>query len=230
VGPNPEVDDGPSWFKAFSAIAMLAALAFTAVFTAGVVDRLLDRRLTAIAGERMVPRRDHVVVVGLGQVGLRLCMLLRELGVPVLAVDSEPDNYNVALAKQYGVPVAIGRGGSRFLLKRLSLARARALAAVTSDEIENISIVVSARGMSEELRTLLRAGRGELSNETRSLFQIGVVRDVYRVGGTLLAAAALGSTASEAFLHDRTVYLLKEDGDIEPFEGDPGERSSRSVE
>ena len=48
VGANPDVDSGPSWFKVFSALAMIAALAFTAIFTAGVVDRLLDRRLTAM--------------------------------------------------------------------------------------------------------------------------------------------------------------------------------------
>ena len=220
VGPNPEVDHAAGWLKVFSSLAMLAGLAFTAIFTAGVVDRLLSRRLTAIVGQRAVPRQNHVVVVGLGQVGLRLCMLLRELGVPVLAVEVDPDSIHVNRAKDYRIPVVLGRGGSRFLLRRLHLGRARALAAVTSDEIENISIVVAALGMRDELRTILRAGRGEVVNETRSLFTIGVVRDVYRIGGTLMAAAALGSDVQEAFLHDKTVYLIHPDGRIEPFEAD----------
>lgn len=220
VGPNPLVDDADAWLKVFSAVAMLLALGFTAIFTAGVVDRLIDRRLTTIVGRRAVPRRDHVVVVGLGQVGLRLCLLLRELGVPVLAVEVDPDNHHVNRAKEYGIPVVLDRGGSRFLLKRLCLPRARALAAVTSNEIENISIVVAALGMQPELRTLLRAGRGEVVNETRSLFAIGVVRDTYRIGGTLLAAAALGSEASGAFLHERTVHLIMPDGRIEAAESD----------
>ena len=220
VGPNPLIDDAAGWLKVFSALAMLAGLAFTAIFTAGVVDRLLGRRLIALTGRRSMPRRDHVVVVGLGQVGLRLCLLLRELGVPVLAVEVDPESYQVNRAKDYGIPVVVGRGGSRFLLKRLHLARARALAAVTSDEVENISIVVAALGMREDLRTLLRAGRGEVVNETRALFAIGVVRDAYRIGGTLLAAAALGSDAEEAFLHEQTVYLIHPDGGIEAFEAD----------
>ncbi len=114
----------------------------------------------------------------------------------------------------------LGRGGSRFVLRRLCLHRARALAAVTSDEVENISIVVAALAMRDDLRTLLRAGRGDVVNETSSLFGIGVVRDVYRVGGTLLAAAALGSPATEAFLHEHTVYLIGPDGAIEPFDSD----------
>lgn len=88
---------------------------------------------------------------------------------------------------------------------------------MTSDEIENIAIVVAAHGEREQLRTLLRAGRGEVRNETRALLKLGVVRDVYRIGGTLLAAAALGSDACEAVLHEQTVYLVAADGRIQPF-------------
>lgn len=224
VGPNPEVDKGPGWFKVFSALAMLAALALTAIFTAGVVDRLLDRRLSAMFGSRAVPRKDHVVVVGLGNVGLRLCLLLRDLGVRVLAIDDDEANYNIARAKDYGIPVVIGEGGSHFLLRRLALERARALAAVTSDEVENIAVVGAALGIRDDLRVLLRAGRGEVTNETRSLFKLGIVRDVNRIGGTLLAAAALGSEANEAFLHEETVYLVMPDGEIERFEDGEAER------
>jgi len=222
VGPNEHMEQSPSWFKLFSATMMIAGLGFTALFTAGVVNRLLDRRLTAIFGARCLPRADHVVVVGLGQVGLRLCLLLRELGAPVLAIESNPDADYVARAKHHGIPVVIGRGGSGFVLRRVSLPRAWALAAVTSDEIENIAIVVSAHGECEELRTLLRAGRGEALNETRALLKLGVVRDVYRIGGTLLATAALGSDACEAFMHEQTVYVVAPDGRIEPFRGDGG--------
>jgi len=180
------------WQQLLAGLGSLLAVAFTALFTAGVVERLLDRRLTTLFGSRRVPRKGHVVVVGLGQVGLRLCLLLRELGVPTVAVESDPDRYNVARAKNYGLPVVIGRGGSHFLLRRLSLHRARALAAVTSHEIENISVAVAALGMQDSLRTILRAGRGEVVNETRSLFRIGVVRDVYRIAGHLARRCGVG--------------------------------------
>jgi voltage-gated potassium channel Kch len=225
IGPNPQVETGPAWFKLFSLVAMVMALALTAILTAGVVDRLLSRRLTAMVGSRSVPRKDHVVVVGLGNVGLRLCLLLRDLGVRVIAIDHDERNYNVTRAKDYGVPVVLGRGGDHFVLRRLSLRRARALAAVTSDEVENIAIVGAALGVREDLRTLLRAGRGEVTNETRSLFKIGMVRDVNRIGGTFLAAAALGSNASGAFLHEQVVCLVTPDGEIEPFHDVEAERS-----
>jgi len=218
VGPNAGVDDGPAWLKLFSAAMMLAALAFTAIFTAGLIDRLLNRRLVAIFGRRTMPRKDHVVVVGLGQVGLRLCMRLRELGVPVVAVELDPAADNIRRAKQYGIPVVIGRGNSRAVLGRLSLARARGFAAVTSDEIENISTVMAALAIREDLRTALRAGSGDVMDETRALLSISAVRDVYRIGGTLFAAAALGSSAQEAFVTDDAVWVIGQDGRMEPFD------------
>ena len=50
--------------------------------------------------------------------------------------------------------------------------------------------MVAALGMREDLRTLLRAGRGDVVNETSSLFKIGVVRDVYRIGDVAAAHGA----------------------------------------
>jgi Trk K+ transport system NAD-binding subunit len=217
IGPSLRVDNGPSWLKLYSAAMMLASLAFTAIFIAGLIDRLIDRRLVAILGPRAMPHRDHVVVIGLGQVGLRLCMMLRTLGVPVVAVERDPDADNIRRARQYGIPVVVGRGSSRAVLSRLSLGRARALAAVTSDEIENIAAAVAGLAICGSLRTVLRAGGGDVLDETRALFRIGAVRDVYRIGGTMLAAAALGSTANEAFLADETLWVIEQDGRIEPF-------------
>lgn len=217
VGPSPAADRGEDWFKLFSAATMLVTLGFAAVLTAGLVNRLLDPRLTGIVGRSAVPRRDHVVVVGLGQVGLRLCGLLRDLGVPVVSVEQNPDAKNVPRAKDQRLPVVIGSGGSQRVLRRLSIHRARALVAVTSDEVENIAIAVAARGVRDDLNIALRAGDGDATSETRSLFGIGVIRDVYRIAGTALAAAVLGHDAQEAFPHEGTLYLVDRNGEIEPF-------------
>jgi len=95
VDPNPEVQDGPKWFKVVISLSMLVALLFAAAFTGGLVERLIGRNLTGLLGRRAVPRSDHVIVVGLGQVGLRVCVLLRACGISVVAVDDQPDGENV---------------------------------------------------------------------------------------------------------------------------------------
>ena len=215
VDPNDKVSGGPTWFKVFISITMLIALVFEALFTAGVVNRLIDRRLTGLAGRRAVPRRDHVVVIGLGQVGVRLCLLLRRCGVGVVAVDDQDEGENVGHAREAGLPVVIGRGADPSLLRRLSLDHACALAAVTADDLENVSIAMAALAVRPDLRIVLRVGDGRLANETRSLFQVGLVRDVHRVAAALLAAQATGSSAERVICREDEAHLVHDDGRVE---------------
>jgi len=214
VGPSPAVDHDPGWLQTYSTLAMGAALAGVAVFTAALTTRLLSRRLTAIVGRRTVPRSDHVVVVGLGQVGLRACLELRALGVPVVAVERDRDSRHLGIAKRRGIPVVLGDGGDRSVLEALSLDRARALAAVSSDELTNIAVSVAALAVEPSLRTVLRAGGNEITRETQALFPIGVARDVQRIGAAALAAAALDLDVRHAFDDDGAVRLLHADGTV----------------
>jgi hypothetical protein len=215
VDPNDKVADGPGWFKTFIAVLMLLALVFEAFFTAGIVNRLISRRLTGLVGRRAVPRRDHVIVVGIGQVGMRLCLLLRDCGVAVVAVDDREDGENVGQAREEGLPVIVGRGGDPSLLRRLSLDHALAVAAVTDDDLENLSIGMSALSLHDDVRVVLRVGDGRLANETRSLFKLGLVRDVHRIAAALIAAQATGSPASRVVCRDEHTHLVHDDGTVE---------------
>ena len=218
VDPNPAVSDGPDWYKLFTSASMLIALVFAAAFTAGLVNRVIDRRLTGLFGRRAVPRRDHVVVVGLGQVGLRLCTMLRACKVAVVAVERDEEAENVGLARDLGLPVVIGRGADPSLMRRLSLPRARAVALVTSDDLENISAAMTARGVHDEVRVVLRVGDGEVANETRSLLALGLVRDVHRIAAALLARMALGDDAESVVCLGDDAHLRFPDGRLERAE------------
>jgi hypothetical protein len=212
VGSSPAAEHAPSWYKVLSAMTMLAVLALAAMFTAGLVDRLMSHRLTSTVGPRAVPRRDHVVVVGLGQVGLRLCTELQALGISVVAVERNRHAACLPLARELGVPVVLGRGGDRFLLQRLSLGKARALAAVSSDGLENIAVSVAARAVAPEQRIVLRAGGDDVTAESRSLFRIGAVCDVTRIAGPFVAARLLGLEPLSVFTaHGRTCALFTDD-------------------
>ena len=218
VDPNLDVDDGPGWYKLFTSLTMLVALVFAAGFTAGLVNRVVDRRLTGLVGRRAVPRRDHVVVVGLGQVGMRLCLLLRSCGVPVVAVEQDEEGRNIGLARELGLPVVIGRGSDHSLMGRLSLHKARAVAAVTADDLENISVAMTARGIEEDIRVVLRVGDGDVANETRSLLALGLIRDVHRIAAVLIASMALGNEAESVVCLGDDAHLRFPDGRLEEVE------------
>ncbi len=88
AGP-PKAEKGPAWFKIVSAANMVAAVALVAIFTAALVRRLSRRRLTTLFGPRAAPARNHVVLVGFGQVGFRLAQTLHERGVAVVAIERD---------------------------------------------------------------------------------------------------------------------------------------------
>src|SRR6478735_5029853 len=214
VGPNSAVDDGPKWFKVAIVASMVLTLLSAACFTSGLINRLVDSSLTGLFGRRAVPRRDHVVVVGLGQVGLRLCLLLRSLGVPVVAVDTEAAGENVGFAKRAKLPVVIGRGANPAVLRRLSLRAARGFAAVTPDDLNNIEAAMAAR---DAVHVVLRAGDGAVCDETASLERIGHVVDVHRLGAAFIAGLCLGYDCSAVALRDGRPQLLLSDREWEAF-------------
>lgn len=187
VAAEPEMARAPGWLKLFSALTMLLTIAFAAMFTAGLVQRLIDPRLATVIGRRSIPMHGHVIVIGLGQVGLRLCSLLRDSGIAAVAVEVAEDAPNVRLARGYGIPVVIGHGEDREILRRVHVDRARALAAVTSSDLINVEVAVAARAARDSLEIVVRVREGDVADETQTLVGLGHMRDIYEIAGISLA-------------------------------------------
>src|SRR5450759_1570146 len=199
VGPGNADAHAPGWYQVFASISMLLTIVFTAVFTAGVVNRLLSSSIIGIIGSRTVPTRDHVVVIGLGQVGLTLCIELRKLGIRVVAVERDPRAVNLRLAKAAKVPVLIAHAEDREVLNKLSLHRAQALAAMGSEDLDNIEVAIAALAVAPDLRVVLRAGDDDVITETRSLFRIGEVRDVSALTAYAVTLGLVGQPPSVVY-------------------------------
>ncbi|MEU6659962.1 NAD-binding protein [Streptomyces sp. NPDC046821] len=214
IGSSPAAEHGPAWYKVVSAVSMLIVLVLAAIFTASVVDRFTGHRMTSILGARSIPRRGHVIVVGLGQVGLRLSVRLKALGVKVVAVERNAQAECLPLARSLKIPVVLGRGGDRFLLERLSVRQARGVAAVGSDSLENMAVAVAARAVAHDQRIILRAGSDEVSTESQVLFRIGAVCDFPRIVGAFVAASVLGAEPSSVFVAEGRTCALFPDGQV----------------
>ncbi len=199
VGPGDADAHAPSWYLVFASISMLLTIAFTAVFTAGVINRLLSSSSIGIIGFRTVPTRDHVVVVGLGQVGLTLCIELRKLGIRVVAVERDPGAVNLRLAKAANVPVLIANAQDRDVLNKLALHRARSLAAMGSNDLENVAVAIAALAVVPDLRVALRSGDDEVITETRSLMRIGEVCNVSALTAYAVTLGLVGQPPSVVY-------------------------------
>ncbi|MGA9858852.1 MAG: NAD(P)-binding protein [Solirubrobacteraceae bacterium] len=189
VADAPGAAASPGWFKIVSAAVTAAALLLVAVFTAALVRRLSRARLTALFGPRAAPRRGHVVLVGFGQVGFRLAQALRVRGIPVLAMERDPDAPCLRLARGAGIPVAIGRGDDRAALELLGIRHCAVVAAVTSSDLVNVEIGLAASDLSPGIPLVLRLGDGEVAAETDSLLHLGRICDAHAIAADHLVNA-----------------------------------------
>jgi hypothetical protein len=190
VGPAHGGSGWTYWLPA--GLAIIATLGFAAMFVAGLVDRLAQRSARSAFGKRSVPRADHVIVVGLGQVGLRLCRDLQSMGVPVVGVERDDHAGNLRFARTEHIPVVVGHGEDRRILESLNLDTARAIAAVSSDDLDNVAVAVAAHAVNEGLTVVLRAGEQEAVAETRSILPLGVTRDVITATAAHICAEMRG--------------------------------------
>ncbi len=212
VGPASVENDVPSWYLVVSAALMLLTIASTAVFTAGLVNRLLSPRFTSIVGRRALPRDGHVVVIGLGQVGVRLCTQLLALGIPVVGVERVLAADGLRRVRALGIPAVIGDGTDRALLERLGLRRARALAAMGSEDLDNVATAIAARVVAPELRVVIRAGDDEVVAETQSLFSIAQVRHVSALTAAAVATALTDSPPRRVYQDGHRLVVAHDGG------------------
>ena len=133
---------------------------------------------------------------------------MRECGVPVVVVEADEHDESVGHARKDKLPIVIGRGADPLVLRRLSLDRARAIAAVTPGDLTNVEVAMAACSIARDLRIVLRAGDGDVTQETRSLARIGHVIDVHRIAAALIAARALGGDENAVVTVDGEPRLL----------------------
>ena len=214
VGPaDAPSHEAPGWYLVVSALLMLTGIGFTGALVAGLVEWIVSARTTTLAGPRSIPMGHHVVIAGLGQVGLRVGQLLRELRVPCVVVERVAQAANLPQARSSGLPVVIGDAADPAVLEQAGLPRARALAALGSDDLDNVAVVISALALSPGVQTVLRAGEDPAVEETASLFRIGRVADVSAMTATWVCASVRGEHPVVAYAHAGMVGVLTAQGD-----------------
>ncbi|WAU86109.1 NAD-binding protein [Streptomyces sp. Qhu-G9] len=98
----------------------------------------------------------HVVLLGVGKIGTRVLARLRELDIPVVCVEADPEARGLALARRLRVPVVLGDVTQEGVLEAAKIHRAHALLALTSADTTNLEAALYARSVRPDLRVVLR--------------------------------------------------------------------------
>jgi Trk K+ transport system NAD-binding subunit len=131
--------DQPTWLRTFSTLLMFSGVTTTALLVSFVADVLLSRRFVfASARPRVRHLRNHIVVVGLSGLGMRVVSDLTAAGYDVAVIERNEDNRFLSAVRDLDVPVVFGDGTLRQTLQAARVDRARAVAVLTRSDIINI--------------------------------------------------------------------------------------------
>jgi Trk K+ transport system NAD-binding subunit len=196
--------------KITDTIITLAGVALVPVVTAAVVEAVVNARLAIALGQLRQPYADHVVVVGLGNVGTRVIRQLHDIGVPVVAIDKVETARGAEIARQLGIPLIVGDASREETLRDASVQTCRALVVLSTDDIVNLEAALNGRALQQDLRVVLRLFDGDFAARVEHAFGIQISRSVSYVAAPAFAAAMMERDVLATIPVGRRVLLIAE--------------------
>jgi Trk K+ transport system NAD-binding subunit len=187
----------PDWLKVFDIGLMAVSAVLLASVLAFVTDILVSTRIDRALGRFPRPTRDHVVVCGLGKAGARVIAGLHELQIPCVGVEQHPDAVGISVARQLEIPVVFGDARTPGTLAQLGIDRARAVMAVTSDDLANIECGLVARELNLEARVVMRIFDVGLAERLDRSVDLDLTRSVSSLAAPAFTAALLDQPLAE---------------------------------
>lgn len=194
----------PDWLVVFAIALMMTGALFVAVFFALVTNMLVSRRIEESLGrQKLTALRGHVLVIGLGTVGLRVVRELRDAGRDVVVVEKNERNRHLGQLRALSVPVLIADATLPETLSAARLGSASAVAVMTSDDLANLETGLAVRDQLGarwgETPVVLRIFDPQLAHSVKATFGFRYVRSTAALAAPWFVGAALGLEVLSTF-------------------------------
>lgn len=198
--------DAPAWLKVFGIVLMVAGVVLIAIISSLLTTFIVSGNADQLRNDLRVRRlRGHVIVCGMGHVGLAVARDLRGRGIPVVVVD--PDAYAESHRDdRLRCPVIVGDAKRAAILARAGAAHARALVSCTSNDALNLEIGLAAQSFGRSsrravpLRIVLRCFDADLARRIHAVSSDYTLLSEARIAAPVFAKLALvgpdGGTAA----------------------------------
>jgi Trk K+ transport system NAD-binding subunit len=201
--------DAAGWVQVAAAIIMVAAVLVIALLTAAVVNALVAERLRgASAGADALS--GHVIVCGFGTMGQRVVELLRSAGLDCAVIERAPSPEAAGTAQGARLPLITGDVTDAAVLRSAGVTRARAVIAVTSDDITNVEAAMGARSIVPGAQVVLRVGDDELARRVADRLGLRTSYSVSFASAAVFAAALMERSIIATVPVQRRVLLIAE--------------------
>jgi Trk K+ transport system NAD-binding subunit len=203
----------PTWVEVFGICLIVAGTTLVTTLFALLTNALVSRRLAQSLGHERIPgMRGHVVLVGLGSVGMRVLEGLLERGREVVVVERTDSNSYLTQARAHGVPLVLGDATRAQTLDSINLERAAAVAILTSDDLTNIETGLAVRDrLAErwsEVPVVLRVFDRQLGHRLEHSFGFRHVWSTSAIAAPWFVGAVLGLEVLFTFYVGNHPFLL----------------------
>lgn len=152
--------------------------------------------------------KDHVILFGLGKVGVRILQQLLKLGEVVIVLEKDSNCINLTYARKHGIPVRVGHGREDGVLEELNAAQAKSIICVTDDDLANIELALDARKIRPDIRVVLRMFDQELAGKIRESFGMSLAFSTAELAAPLFATASADPSIVNAFYVDGKLLVV----------------------
>jgi Trk K+ transport system NAD-binding subunit len=202
-----------AWLRLWAILLMILGATLVTILYARLTDLLITRRMAASAGRRKATgMHGHVILIGLGSVGLRVLEALRAEHRDVLVLERDENNRYLAAARDLGIPVIIGDSTLHQNLQAANLQAADAVAVLTSNDLANIETGLAVDDLLGERRAdvpvVLRVFDRQLAGVIEKNFEFRHVRSTSALAAPWFVGAALGLTILSTFYVEDQPFLV----------------------
>lgn len=180
--------------KAFTIGLIFFSLSVVAFAVNYGVKAIFEGELQDVFGRRKLKKtldllRNHYIVCGYGRMGKVICNELKHKGIPFVIVEKEPQELDV----DEEVLIIYGDATRDELLKNVGIEKAKGLISVLDSDAQNLYVVLSARGLNNDLFIVARANE---EGADYKLTRAGADKVVspYHIGGIRIAHTILKPT------------------------------------
>lgn len=205
--------DQATWLRVWAILLMVVGAILAATFFALLTNLLISQTIRDTLGQRRVTGlKNHVVVLGLGSVGVAVVDLLRARDIEVVVVDADEDNRFRSRMRADRVPVVIADSTEPDTLRAVRLADARAVAVTTSDDLVNIETGLAVRDLLGDrwgaVPVPLRIFDRRLARTVQGSFDFRYVRSPAALAAPWFVGAALGLEVLSTFYVGHQLLLV----------------------
>ncbi|MDB9515320.1 NAD-binding protein [Kamptonema animale CS-326] len=191
-GNDKVVENAPDSIKIFTVVMMLVGAGMIGLFYALLNDFILGTRLREYWDAARIPQRNHYIICGLGGIGVQIAKQLQANGHEVAVIDSDSNNRFLSTARSLKIPVIQGDASLSSILEEANIKQAEALLAVTSSDMSNLEIALSAKGLAPKLPVIVRNQDPHFALMVQQVFEFEAVLSPTEIAAPAFAAAAIG--------------------------------------